>query len=654
MNLKKFRKLINKILIGTLSLTLVFSCNIIFSVKSTSGDINSNEDNIQPPVPRDSAGWLYTSGNKIYISDGIEVTQDEVFSSQGVNIFDTRANGSLTNNEPDVERVKRTIDVAADDWGVTFFRLCLESHTQAEIDQFGLVKNCYSFTEDTDYLNDIVEIVEYISETKGLYVLVSLWWEPTAIPKFTDPDGGFPTEATAEAWYTLAKSLAPYKGALFGICNEPEFINDPTNALDESLKAIYQKVIDKIRQAEYEANAPQHIIAVQGRNWAHELEYFVRNPFDNETNIAYETHMYQSEDQLDHFVGNPSRTLPVIIGEFGPAEWNGSILQSQEDAVALMEYAGERQIPFTAWAFDDTASPILISDNDTYEPTDWGVALMRFLGKNDSPTISNASVSPYPVYNDGNTEVVLSVKAQTVKTPSDLLLSADLRELGGRIDEAMQPDLALGPDMYSCSYIVPVSAVAGERRVIIKAVDVNDVETTKDVTLILTQYASVNLDLFTENNNLITGSWQPETIGNLEIDNSIVNDGSEAYRFTYDFSSGDNWSAFNLQFDAVDLPGYKTIQFAVRYDPIVASKAEAQFGFYYEGSFITQKYELVNNGNTDYSGIYHTINVPVSDFLDNGMNYIDAIAFFFGTSDSNDDASKKGVLWIDSIKLLAY
>jgi hypothetical protein len=79
-------------------------------------------------------------------------------------------------------------------------RLTLESYGE---DAGGMV-HYRSLLLDADYLADVVEIVEHVGTKPGVYVLVSLWIDPS----FSDM--GWPTGETIDTWEVLAAVLAPY------------------------------------------------------------------------------------------------------------------------------------------------------------------------------------------------------------------------------------------------------------------------------------------------------------------------------------------------------------------------------------------------------------------------------------------------------------
>ena len=57
------------------------------------------------------------------------------------------------------------------------------------------------------------------------------------------------------------------------------------------------------------------------RSWSRVLDYYLTHPITagGGVNIAYETHVYDPSSTFAARFENPSATIPVIIGEFGPA-----------------------------------------------------------------------------------------------------------------------------------------------------------------------------------------------------------------------------------------------------------------------------------------------------------------------------------------------
>ncbi|MCA9660737.1 MAG: cellulase family glycosylhydrolase, partial [Myxococcales bacterium] len=321
----------------------------------TTGDTSTTTDG-----PGDA--WLYTEGNHIYTGNG------ELWRARGANIHDTRSCNACTWGPPDVDEVKRRVDALVDDWGANFMRLTLESYAAAE----GRV-HWASFADDADYLADIVEIVDYIGTKPDTWVMVSMWVDPS----FTDM--GWPSAETAARWELLTAAFADDPHVLFGLVNEPQanFNGD----LDGQVWTAMNDTVAAIRAAETSAGGGSHIIAVQGtRAWARVLDYYVDHPITagDGANVAYETHIYNPEEDFDQLLVGPAETLPVIIGEFGPGQG-----MELSDTAALMDLATSLDVPHLAWTFHMRCAPNLLVDNSgggcgvdmPLMPTEWGTQL---------------------------------------------------------------------------------------------------------------------------------------------------------------------------------------------------------------------------------------------------------------------------------------
>lgn len=322
-------------------------------------DSNTTNDTDNTDSSTNTAqGWLYTKGNQIYLSNG------NVWRARGANIHDTRSCNACTWGPPNVAEVKRRIDELVDGWGANFMRLVLESYGSAD-GRF----HWKPATEDSDYLNDIKEIVAHIATKPGVYVLLSFWQDPT----FTDL--GWPSAKTADAWKLFAETFIDDNHVIFGLCNEPKENWDGSQ--DGAVWQAMNNAVQAIRDVEAKHGSARHLIAVQGtRNWARNLEYYVTHPITagGGTNIVYETHPYNPTQDFDDLFVKPSNTLPVIIGEFGPFQGN-----EQKDWINLMDIAEQRNIPYAAWTFHMRCPPNLFNDPGvacgegmSLVPTDWG------------------------------------------------------------------------------------------------------------------------------------------------------------------------------------------------------------------------------------------------------------------------------------------
>ncbi|MFL5422134.1 MAG: cellulase family glycosylhydrolase, partial [Myxococcales bacterium] len=198
---------------------------------------------------------------------------------------------------------------------------------------------------------DIRTIVSYATAKPGVYVLLSLWVDPS----FTSM--GWPTSATNQAWAKWADVFKNEPKVLFGLVNEPQSNFD--GAFDAQVWTAMNNAVAAIRAVEDAAGTPHHVITAQGTGgWARRLDYYVthRIPSDN---VAYEVHVYDPQANFPALFQNPSKTLPVVIGEYGPVA--GAMTAA--DVAALMASATSLEIPHLAWTFHMRCSPNLLVDN---------------------------------------------------------------------------------------------------------------------------------------------------------------------------------------------------------------------------------------------------------------------------------------------------
>jgi endoglucanase len=264
------------------------------------------------------------------------------------------------------------MDLLVDQWHANFIRLDLESYA-ADPSQV----NWSPLTVDPSYLADVKAIVEHAKTKPGLYVMLSLWIDPS----FTSQ--GWPTSSTGDTWRALATAFKNEPRVLFGLVNEPQANSD--GASDATVWTGMNSTVQIIRDVEGTGN--RHIVAVQGtREWSRRLDYYVSHPITagGGVNIAYETHVYDHPDQFSVLFEQPAQTLPVIIGEYGPA--NG--FMTEADCSELITRARAAQVPHLAWTFHHKCPPnLLVQTGDScgvgmaLQPTSWGSLLKSALAQ---------------------------------------------------------------------------------------------------------------------------------------------------------------------------------------------------------------------------------------------------------------------------------
>lgn len=323
------------------------------------------------PSPTPSPRGLRTSGNRILQPDG------QVWMGRGVNMPDTRSCDNCTFEASNAGEVRRRVDEAVDNWGANFLRLNLESYARGD----GRV-HFLGVLDDAAYLNDIRAIVAHVGTKPNVFVMVSVWNDPT-FDSF-----GAPTGETIRIWQRLAETFRTDAHVLFGVANEPEFNFD--GARDAQVWRAMNDVVAAIRAVEDAAQGSvRHLVAVQGtREWARILDYYVQNPIQagGGQNVVYETHVYDPASRFDELFVNPARTLPVIIGEFGPINEPDAPVMTISDAQQLMARADTVQVPYLAWTFHHFCPPNLLAPAAAgcgvgmpLVPTNWGTVVRDHL-----------------------------------------------------------------------------------------------------------------------------------------------------------------------------------------------------------------------------------------------------------------------------------
>ncbi|MCB9713870.1 MAG: cellulase family glycosylhydrolase [Myxococcales bacterium] len=292
-------------------------------------------------------GWLVVQGNRIVHADG------SPFHGRGANLHDERSCGACSFAPPVPDGIDRWADELIDGWHANFIRFDL-SAKDAPYNEFEL--QWESLVDDPTYFADIVQNVEHMTSKPGVYVLVTLFADPTVKPNNGDYDSEWPSSLgdTNSRYTMLAEAFHDDPQVLFGLTNEPHTTPDH----DAELAAVYADAIAAIRAVEDGHGTPHHIVVVQApEGWARDLSYFVENPLAGDQ-IAYEVHPYNPARDFDALLVQPGRTLPIIIGEYGPADG----YMNEADIMELWVVAQANEIPYIAWSFHQRCPPNLLQD----------------------------------------------------------------------------------------------------------------------------------------------------------------------------------------------------------------------------------------------------------------------------------------------------
>jgi endoglucanase len=290
--------------------------------------------------------WLVVSGNRIQHADGTR------FHGRGANLHDERSCEACAFAPAVPLGVNRWADELIDNWHATFIRFLLSAKA-APLNQFEL--QWKNLVDDPQYLADIKTNVDHISAKSGVYVLVTLFADPTIKDNNTDFDSEWPGSLgdTSSRYTRLAETFYANPRVLFGLTNEP---HGPA-ARDAELATRYTDAIAHIRAVEDAHHTPHHIVVVQApEGYARDLSYFVANPLAGDQ-IAYEIHPYNPASDFDALVVRPGRTLPILIGEYGPA---GTMTES--DIRTLWTTAQANEVPYIGWVFHQRCPPNMLQD----------------------------------------------------------------------------------------------------------------------------------------------------------------------------------------------------------------------------------------------------------------------------------------------------
>lgn len=294
------------------------------------------------PRPAQPPG-LWVSGNRLLTPEG------SPFQGRGVNLHDTRSCNSCVTRPPNPAGLKRWIDELVADWHVTFVRFLLSAWPSDD----GYRVQYRRLVDDADYARDVRDVVTHLTD-KGVYVLVTVFADPSVLPDGPHPESEWPSPDTSPVYALLAEMFHGHPRVLFGLGNEPH--GPPARNAD--LARRYLSAIDVIREVERSRGVEPHVVVVPApQGYARDVSYFVEHPLPR-PQIAYEIHPYSHATELERLVAGPARTLPLIIGEYGPTPD-----MTPADVEALWLLADGLALPHLAWNFHGRCGPTMIEED---------------------------------------------------------------------------------------------------------------------------------------------------------------------------------------------------------------------------------------------------------------------------------------------------
>ncbi len=324
------------------------------------------------------AGWLYTSGAKIYVSNGTSGTQ---WMGRGVNTDDVLFCGyddSLWMTSPDTT-VETVLSGLISGWHPNFLRISLS------MDSFG--GYLYSWINNTSqYATFMTNVIDSVGTYPGVYVLLTLRSDGSMIDENTgsgDAEAtGLPSDSsstpnaslyptgTDAVYVALVDAFANSSFVLFGLTNEPGSV-----VSDSTLAGIMSHAVGTIRAEEDRLGVPHHLVSVQSNGWTSEPGYYSQHPLSYD-NVVYEYHGYPPDP-----TAYTQTNIPVIIGEYGGS---GEAASDATFTTAFYADVEAKQIPNLAWDFDplNDCFPDLLTVSGSatnLTPTGWGSAVKSYL-----------------------------------------------------------------------------------------------------------------------------------------------------------------------------------------------------------------------------------------------------------------------------------
>jgi len=318
------------------------------------------------------AGWLYTSGNKIYVSSGNAAGTP--WMGRGVNLDDIYLCGynyTLWMTSPD-QTLETIVSGLMSGWKPNFVRVSLSMDSNQAVTSW--------LSNAAQYKTPMTNVINALGSHPNVYVLVTLRSDVSMIGQDAvdgDPEAtGLPSDATTtpnatlyptgtDATYVaLVDSFANSSFVMFGLTNEP----GGNKLSDATITAAMRHAVGVIRAEEDRLGVPHHIVSVQGNSWTSDISFYAAAPLTYD-NVVYEVHGYPPETSSYTY-----SNIPVIIGEYGSLANSASFFADLE----------LKQISNLAWDFDpysDCAPDLLnVTQSATgLAPSTWGTIVQSYL-----------------------------------------------------------------------------------------------------------------------------------------------------------------------------------------------------------------------------------------------------------------------------------
>jgi hypothetical protein len=341
------------------------------------GSTNPTSDASPPPADGGyPAGWLYTRGNKIYVSDGTPAGKPWI--GRGVNmddIFLCGYNNTLSMTSAD-KTLQTIVSGLMSGWKPTFVRISLSMASNS-------TKTSW-LSNASQYKTPMTNVIDAIGANANVHVLVTLRSDASMILQDTvdgDPEAtGIPSDSTTTpnatsfptgtdaVYVALVDTFASSGFVMFGLTNEPGG-NKRSNA---TIAAAMNHAVGVIRAEEDRLGAAHHVVSVQGNSWTSDISFYATTPaVITHDNVVYEVHGYPPATKSYTY-----SNIPVILGEYGSL--------TSSTAAALYADLEAKQIPSLAWDFEpySNCAPDLVTvthDASTLTASSWGSIVQNYL-----------------------------------------------------------------------------------------------------------------------------------------------------------------------------------------------------------------------------------------------------------------------------------
>jgi hypothetical protein len=319
-------------------------------------------------------GWLYTSGSKVYESNGSG--GGTVWMGRGMNvddIFMCGYNDTLWMASPD-QALETELTTLFSGWKANFLRISLGMDSDPTIVSW--------LSDPSEYKTPMTGVINAIGAHAGVHVLVTLRSDASMIGQDTadgDPEAtGLPSDSTTTpnatmyptgtdaVYVALVDTFANDGFVLFGLTNEP----GGNKLINTTIAAAMSHAVGTIRAEEDKLGVPHHIVSVQGNGWTSDISFYATTPLPYD-NVVYEVHGYPPATSSYTYAN-----IPVILGEYGSVASTAS--------AAFYADVESKQIPNLAWDFDpySNCAPDLVDVNQSstdITATAWGMIVQNYL-----------------------------------------------------------------------------------------------------------------------------------------------------------------------------------------------------------------------------------------------------------------------------------